>query len=245
MSCYESEHGALTIPSAQWAAFKASIREAYNKSQLDAFQRAAALQVKILILHGVHKNKNPKTFGGYWENLLEMAVEAVERPVYERWGTRTYSALYYDQQWDIESALFRNGTDKPPLKPLKKDFPLANSATKSLAQGEAYVGFDDERRRVIWNVSENNHAIESARSTALGRALFAALAKIKWTRGSGGFIIGNNEYNRDSEDEGGGGNTVNDEYGPEVDKRRKEAEERSRRGLRSSYNQYSTVYRFK
>lgn len=233
------EQGTIIIPSSQWAKFKAKVREGYNKSKLDDFAKAGQLQAILLKLHATHKGKNPDPYGEYWETLTELAWKALEQPVYDvMWGKRTSTRIGDEQCWEIETALFRNGNDRPPLKPLKKDFPLADSSTKSLSQGEAYVGFDDKTRGAVWQVSENNHAIESARSTALARAFIGALGEIEWTRGSGGKIIGNNEYNRDSEYEGGGGNTVNDEYGPEVVKRRKEMEAAAKL---SSYGPYSGI----
>lgn len=231
MSCYDWERGTITIPSAQWAKFKAAVREGYNNSKQSDFTKAEQLQVKLLALHATYKGNNPKQYGGYWENLLELGWKAVEKPVFDRWGLRSDSEICYEQRWNIEESIFRNGKDKPPLKPLKKGFPLADSSTKSLEQGQASVSFDDKTRGVTWEVDENNRAIDSARATSLGNAFFTALGKIEWTRGSGGNIIGNNEYNRESEYEGGGGNTLNDEYGPEVVKRNKTLDAQLRTNL--------------
>jgi hypothetical protein len=47
-----------------------------------------------------------------------------------------------------------------------------------------------------------------------GAIFFAALGKIKWTRSSGGFATGNDEYNQDNTYSGGGANYVTFSYGP-------------------------------
>ena len=236
MSRYEWERGTITIPSAQWAKFKAEVREGYNKSKLSDFQTAGTLQAKLLSLHAIHKSKNPNTYGGYWDNLLKLAWEAVEKPVHNRYGVRTDSEISYGQRDDIEQAIFRNGTKNVPLKPLKKSFPLADSTTKSLSLGDANVEFEDKTRGATWDVSENNRAIEHANATALAKAFFSALSKIEWTRGSGGKIIGNDEYNRDNEYEGGGGNTVNHEFGPESQKRQRAFDAANKPRYTSYYN---------
>jgi len=67
---------------------------------------------------------------------------------------------------------------------------------------------------VTWNVPEGNHAVEDAHEAPLGQVFFDALSKIKWTRTSGGYGTGNNEYNRDNSEYGGGGNYISFAYGP-------------------------------
>ena len=214
MSRYEWEQGTIIIPSNQWAGFKASVKARYNKSKMADFDKAKLLHTELLSLHKIHKGKNPFAYRGYWENLLSTAWDAVEKPVFDRWGGRDESAICEEQRWIIEESLFRNGNTNLPLKPLKKSYPLANVSTKILSQGEAHVNFDDKTRGTTWQVDENNRAIDRARQTILGKAFFSALNLVDWTRGSGGKILGNNEYNRDDHAyEGGGGNTVNSNYG--------------------------------
>ena len=130
---------------------------------------------------------------------------------------RIYPAKYEEQYefwWDIRNSLIVRKNGKLSLKkPLKKDFPLATNKTRHFDLGEASISFsDDTKKTVIWDVPENNHAPERARDYSLARTFFYELGRIKWTRGSGGEITGNNEYNRDDYESGGGANYVVSEY---------------------------------
>lgn len=135
---------------------------------------------------------------------------------------------WYDDYRDISNSLFPvewvdgERVEKKLQKPKKKDFPkIAATKVERLRADCGTVYFNHKDKTVTWDVDENNRAVESARGTWLAETLFRALNQIKWTRGSGGKIVGNDEYNRDSDYEGGGGNYINDEYGPEAQKRRK------------------------
>lgn len=79
--------------------------------------------------------------------------------------------------------------------------------------GEPSISFHG--RQVTWSVPENNHAVEHGRDHPLAQAFFKLLDTVTWTRGSGGDIVGNDEYNRDSRENGGGGNYTTASYFPD------------------------------
>lgn len=143
-------------------------------------------------------------------------------------STEDRSVDWHDDFHAIRDALFPvewvdgNRVEKGLRKPLAKQFPkLKPTKVDELRAREASVFFDHAKKAVTWRVDENNRAVEAAQETWLAKALFGALNRIpKWTRGSGGQIVGNDEYNREADYAGGGGNYVNHEYGPEVQKRK-------------------------
>jgi len=105
---------------------------------------------------------------------------------------------------------------KKPKAPKKSHFaPLKQSVERIDIGGEASIGFKKDTRTIIWNVEENNHSVDRARNSAIGRAFFKRLARVEWTRGTGGQIIGNDEYNEDSGRDyaGGGGSYVTARFG--------------------------------
>lgn len=69
-------------------------------------------------------------------------------------------------------------------------------------------------RSVQWEVPDEKNASGDARYSLLGRVFFDYLARVKWTRGTGGCIVGNDELNQEDDLPGGGGNYVVEEYGP-------------------------------
>jgi len=108
--------------------------------------------------------------------------------------------------------------DTKVRKPRKNMFPVYGNTATTFHDTNCSVHFDNERRVAVWNVPENNRACEDARAGNIGKAFRASLAKVKWTRGSGGTIVGNDEYNRDAgrDYEGGGGSYVVERFGPDV-----------------------------
>lgn len=148
----------------------------------------------------------------------------------ERIGTgwEREMAVPYDVSHAIEAMLFpfdqKTRKRKRLAKPKKSDpsvKTLVRTKVKSIGTSDATLYFDHEAKTLTWDVDENNRAVERAGESWLARLLFPALNRIEWTRGSGGKIVGNDEYNRDDRSEWGGGNYVTREFGPEVSKRRK------------------------
>ena len=156
---------------------------------------------------------------------LQAAVFPDPRPSY---GGHEDHNNYYDDKPAVEEALFpyilnekgwRTNKRKRLVKPKKKDFAKVSPTKVTTLQADSgSLTFEHASKRIVWRVDENNRAVESARASWLGEALFDALSAVSWTRGSGGKFIGNDEYNRHegAEYEGGGGSYVTAEYGPNV-----------------------------
>lgn len=106
--------------------------------------------------------------------------------------------------------------DRSPRRVLRADigalWPGATGPDPLFHCGESTLSFSG--RTAEWRVPENNHACDHRRSHPVARAFFDALGRVRWTRGSGGEIVGNDEYNQCADYAGGGANYVIETYGP-------------------------------
>ena len=212
MSCYNWERGTIIIPSAAWAAFRKGMLETYNKGQESLLAKALEVYPKLAELE-------KRTWKNEWEK--RQASEVILRGQWE-----LNEVLY--QYRDGESRLTRPTKESVGILPVTKD--------AQIHKGDFTVSFKNDTRSVYWTVSENNRAVEHAHEHWFAKALFAALNKIEWTRGSGGRIVGNDEYNRDSDYEGGGANYVTHDFHPKT-----QAEKKAQplgRGYYSSYRSF-------
>jgi hypothetical protein len=215
MSKYEWERGTIVIPAGAWSAFRRGLVEKWNEDQLRLYALATSLRAEV--------EKAAKGKRGF-----DRAAWLRQRMDAGEWGSSGESARSDDHEEVVRLIGLRgqhvDGTWTAPTKtsaPKRKDLRLmAVSRGGTMHLDDATIHLDDATHSVTWAVSENNHACETARSLPMARALFAALYQIEWKRGSGGKIVGNDEYSRDGEGEGEGGNYVTAEYGPDVAKRR-------------------------
>ena len=220
MSTYEWESGTIKIPAKEWSKFRTAIIKASNDLRLRGFELAKVLYPKIKI-QTRHRQSQPKN---EWTGALETVLEA-ERISFEDERYEVVRRLLYKFDPDQRKQILR--------RPMKSNLGLLpTSKSCNVSCGEACISLDNENKSVIWDVPENNHARDSAREHSLAKEMFRLLDRIVWTRGSGGTIIGNDEYNRESDYAGGGGNYVTFEFSMKASKQKKAADaaRRSRRG---------------
>jgi hypothetical protein len=118
------------------------------------------------------------------------------------------------EDYDLYYLLDPYGKDKP-RRVLQADIDWPTNRTTGFHEGDLTLVFDRSERTVTYSVSENNHAREHAASTCLDQTFRTQIRKVRWTHGTGGVVLGNDEYNRESgyEHEGGGGSYIVDAYG--------------------------------
>lgn len=194
MSRYEWEHGVIKIPAKEWSSFRKSLIRAWNEDQEKVYKRALVAWDKV----------SQEIKGKRGENRVRALNAALDR--------------YCDvETWSLISSYQQDSTGRymrkvhKPKKP--KAFPLTKDAVLNMP--DATIVLKNETKTVEWDVPENNHACDSARMHPIATVLFRLLSQMTWTRGSGGQIVGNDEYNRDSYEGGGGANYVKKEYPPQ------------------------------
>lgn len=195
MSKYGWERGTIKIPSKEWKRFKDSLAAAWNKRMAELENRAQRAYEDLK----ANKLNTRSQYERDWEY----------RPAWRR-------DLTDDDAWWILGSVY-GGKDGRLVKPKKKDFPAVNTATRVYDFSEGVIDLNFKENTVTWDVPENNHAVEHAREHWMGRVFFGALDAISsrngWSSRSGGTIIGNDEYNRDDRDFGGGANYETANYG--------------------------------
>lgn len=188
MSCYEWESGSITLPSSAVAGVRKALVDASNKLHDEVYEGTRAFIQRA-------GTRDPK-------KLQAVLYGGPARP-----------SEHID--WALQCCVL--GTPGPVKLPSHEQIdrvnPRATNRTTHFECGsEASVSITG--RVVNWRVEENNHSVDRAHEHPVAQAFFRALDRVTWTRGTGGQFIGNNEYNRDNEYEGGGGNYVTQTFGP-------------------------------
>jgi hypothetical protein len=193
MSRNDWEQGTLVLPSTAVTGLKRALRNKQNELHESAYQGARAW----LRQHGAKYRralakaaKSPNTYR--YVNLYQIDASA------DRLPENVYHTI-------------TAGQGRMPTR-AQTHPPKATSKTDSFPFDEGGISFDG--RNVHYHSGENNRQQERARQYPLSQVFFRELSRIKWTRGSGGVLIGNDEYNRDSDYVGGGANYITAHYGP-------------------------------
>jgi hypothetical protein len=185
MSNFNWEEGTIKIPAREWVRARRALIEAYNKHQDE----------RLALAREAYHAAKKEAAGRRGFNQARW-VESQER--------------YYEISWYL---------CKPNLKrvfaPKRSQFPRV-LLTKGvfLRYDECCITLNNLARTVFYSSGENNRQVERAREHPITRKLFQILGGIKWTRGSGGVLTGNDEYNRECKGDGGGGCYVTARYGP-------------------------------
>lgn len=206
MSKYEWEAGEVILPSAEYARVRQSIQAAEDRHKRAVFEATQqfwkSLSRKEQSDVDAYREAVSRHLNSLWRNRTEVALAPF---VEEALSAKTRALDPVTRRW---------GPASRPSRVLAADMGYpTNRTTVFVAQGASIV-FNPDRKSVTWEVSENNHAVEAARTNHLGVALFDALGTVKWTGSTGGVISGNDEYHREDDTYGGGANYATGAYGP-------------------------------
>lgn len=201
MSRYEWEAGTLTLPSAAVPTVKAALRSA-------ALEFRAEIENEVRACRNAFTSRSATKWAAHKDAWIDKLCDRGQN----RWHTtRTMSD---DSISLIDQLLRRLDTVRNPTA---ADFDAVlgakpTSRTTRFTADEATVTIAG--RTLHWSTGDNNHAVAHARNSWLGLALFKALGAVTWTRGTGGALVGNDEYNQEASGAGEASNYVTATYGP-------------------------------
>lgn len=217
MSCNEWERGTIKLPSSEFARLRKAVEDADRTRKERVFAQTQAYWKGL--------TRKQQTDSTEYDSAQHVFANRMQASVGSG-GRFGYAAEGPDAEiaGDVEEALTldRRYSNEPPYrlivgKPkrvLAADMKYPTNRSTVFGAGEGQISFEKDTSSVTWAVGENNHAVEHARENPLAQVFFAEMAKVRWTRGTGGVIVGNNEYNREDRESGGGGNTCNQGFGP-------------------------------
>lgn len=200
MSCYEWEHGEIKLPTGVAAKLKAHLNVVADRHVAELVKETSAAWDQ---LKASTPSKRQEVY--YRLQISEDASMLLQRHTYNEQTRR----------WDTKFAKPTQAVIKKSVVDRRVPWGADAKAPKNLVFKlgcEATITFTGANT-VVWDVPENNHAAERANEHPLAGAFFDFLEnRVEWTSRSGGTITGNNEYNRDDHDAGGGANYVVREY---------------------------------
>lgn len=219
MSNYEREYANIVLPTAEVAPLKQMLRDYQNKLRTEV--RDSVLKT--------HKSINTRSLKLYKERMHQQRYDAADaqyaaRNSFSRWSVQdTHRDLVTNIAGSVISRMLYRvekegiAPQQPTLADLDGLIPQATNKTTRFVvfddqgYGEADISF--QGRNVIWNVPENNRAVEHSREGEIGRMFFDRLGRIQWTRGTGGVGLYHSEYHED-DSPFGYANSISFDYGP-------------------------------
>lgn len=231
MSHNDWERGSYKLSTAEFSKFRNALVTAYNKALEQDYKLA-------LKMHAAVKAAAKGKRGVRYLDLVQQELSRQSRGTWS--STAAYEFQIMDEYAIRRSLLGDLDGENKLLLPKKANFQKATVGLKCLGfplnhpglYVEGHLSLDPKTRQVFWSVSENNHAVDRARESFVGHFLFSYLAKVVWTRGTGGFLSGNDEYNEDDREAGGAANYLKSCYGPIGEQEREAQHGVSMRSLR-------------
>lgn len=210
MSKYEWESGTITLPSKHVAPLKKILREHINDLHTQVREIAVTL----------HKQAGTRSAKKYGESLG--FTEYSFLPSNAK-STTNHEATARYVLWSLWLTAKKTGTPVtsptvanvsaivPKMTVKNTAFPVFSHDHSGINLGS--ISFDGNR--VTWSIHDNNHAVDDAYQSEISRLFFGYMERIEWSRGTGGYGVGNDEYNEEERDSiGGGGNYLTFSYGP-------------------------------
>jgi hypothetical protein len=211
MSKYGWEQGTIVLPSVSIA----PLRNALNAYMNTLHTRALTDARNFWSL----KAKQTRSTKLYTERvqayISEVGRASTPSTSLYSYSPRPSNAYTEDQLYDLSDLLSSVASSPRRLtaEEIAKHFPKCTNRTTSWPVGhEASISL--KGRVVSWSVADNNHSVERAHDEPIASVFFGFLGKVKWTRGTGGVGSGNDEYNSDNRESGGGANYTTFSYGP-------------------------------
>lgn len=208
------EHATIILPNAEVAKIKKALREHANQFHADV--RAKAVSVHKSIGTRSVKLYTQKFHDMTWSHEAGRGRRATS--VYDEAVKSTAYRVLERMIEDVHRGYDNDALHVPTVADVDQFAPRATNRTNGFfvigLSGfcSATVTFDG--RTVTWDVPEGNHNVEGAHASPLALVFFEALDSVKWTRGTGGYGTGNDEYNEDDREYGGGANYMTFTYGP-------------------------------
>lgn len=201
------EEGRITLPSAEYAKVRQAVQVAMT----------------------AHKEKVFDLTQVFWKGLTR--AQQTDPAQYLAAAHKFFDSRYVDDRGagftfsrrpapdnsalqDAFSEIVDSRRMKAPSRVLQADMDFPTNRSTDFHVDDLEVSFDKKTGSVQWCVNENNDAVNDARNHPLGKAVFSALGQVRWTRGTGGIITGNDEYNGGDTDADRGENYVSVAFGP-------------------------------
>ncbi|XKH58324.1 hypothetical protein LG293_17005 (plasmid) [Citricoccus nitrophenolicus] len=214
MSKREWESGQIKLPSGEFAGLRKAIQDADEARRREAFQHTQAFWKAL--------TRKQRTDGAAYDvagrDWIQRQYADAQRTGWRPWGqgspARDAEMDAKDLAHEMLGRVTRGGRHAP-RRVLAADMEYPTNRTTEFSTGSgATIAFHRASNTVTWETDHNNHSVDHARATALGRTLFDRLKQVTWTRGTGGALTGNDEYHQDDDSFGGGANYSTESYGP-------------------------------
>jgi hypothetical protein len=218
MSHYDWERGTIKLPTAEFARVRQAVEKADREGKERVFAEAQTFWKGL--------TRKQQTDPGEYERAKNDRVRALHDQADKAWREDRQAAHLAVRElddalsrvvrpvWDGEQ---RRSLPSAPRRILVADMDYpTNRTTRFALPSGATLTFDRERSSVEWDSGDNNHQVERAPAAPLAQAFFTALGTVRWTRGTGGILLGNDEYHEEAgrSHAGAGGSYVTAGWGP-------------------------------
>ena len=205
MSKYGWESGTVTLPTAAVSGVRKAVCDAANRLH------AEVLAECLRLWEGPIAKTNSVEL--YFERLESAADAPRGRTVGQAVSDAANGVMTGIVGWSGGRAAQRTPR-APRASDVEAYAPSANTRTTSFGGRSDEWHIRGDGAKLHYNSGDNNHQVEHAREHPVVAAMMRELGRLDWTRATGGMFTGNDEYNQESRDSGGGGNYITAAYGP-------------------------------